>query len=115
VAFLECYFDESGSHSGSPVLCVAGYVFEQEQCRALDLGWKQVLDRYNLPFFHMTDCAHHQWPFDRLTRDDCIDTQKAMIGLINQHAILGVAMVVNEHDYDVMFGKNSPGGSPYVR
>jgi hypothetical protein len=113
VAFLECYFDESGSHGGSPVLCVAGYIFEKEQCKALDLGWKQVLERYRLPFFHMTSCAHHQYPFDHLSLDDCIEAQKAMIGLINQHALLGLAMVVNEHDYKVMFGESSPAGTPY--
>jgi Protein of unknown function (DUF3800) len=113
VAFLECYFDESGSHAGSPVLCVAGYVFEQEHCKALDLGWKQVLDRYHLPFFHMTSCAHKNWPFDHLSRDDCIDAQKAMIGLINEHALFGVAMAINERDYVAMFGEDSPGGSPY--
>jgi Protein of unknown function (DUF3800) len=113
VAFLECYFDESGSHAGSPVLCVAGYLFEREKRKMLDIGWKQVLDRYQLPFFHMTDCAHNQWPFDHLSRDDCIDAQKAMIGLINQDALLGVAMVVNESDYIAMFGENSVAGSPY--
>src|SRR5438105_4019181 len=28
----EAYFDESGSHDGSPVLCVAGYIFEKNAC-----------------------------------------------------------------------------------
>jgi hypothetical protein len=113
VAFLECYFDESGSHDGSPALCVAGYLFEKEHCKALDLGWKAVLDQYKLPFFHMTDCAHNQWPFDHLSRDECIEAEKAMIALINEHAELGVAIAVNEQDYWHLFGPNSPGGSPY--
>jgi hypothetical protein len=98
VAFLECYFDESGSHYGSPVLCLAGYLFEKDQCKALDLGWKAVLDRYRLPFFHMTSCAHNQRPFDHLTRDECVEAEKGAIGLINEHAMLGVAAAVNESD-----------------
>lgn len=113
VAFLECYFDESGSHEGSPVLCLAGYLFEKEQCKALDLGWKTVLDRYILPFFHMVSCAHGNHPFDHLNRDQRIQAQKDVIALINQHALLGLAAAVNENDYWRMFGQNSPGGTPY--
>lgn len=95
------------------MLCVAGYLFEKEQARELDLAWEAVLDRYDLPFFHMVSCAHNNHPFDHLTRDECIEAQKEVIALINQHALLGVAAAVNEDDYWLMFGKNSPGGSPY--
>jgi Protein of unknown function (DUF3800) len=114
VAFLECYFDESGSHDGSPILCVAGYVFEREHCKALDLGWKQILDQYQLPFFHMTDCAHNTRPFNHLSRDECIEAQKAAIRLINDHALLGVAVAVNERDYNSWFEGENPAGSPYA-
>lgn len=114
MAFLECYFDESGTHAGSQALCVAGYLFEREACKALDLGWKKILDDYRLPFFHMTDCAHNTPPFDHLSRDECIEAEKAAIALINEHALLGLAIVVNENDYKAMFGDNSPGGSPYA-
>lgn len=95
VAFLECYFDESGTDDGSPVLCVAGYLFDKEECKQLDLKLKEVLDRYRLPFFRMSACAHNQRPFKHLSRDECIEVEKAMIGLINQHAMLGVAIAVN--------------------
>jgi len=113
MAFMECYFDESGSHAGSLVLCVAGYVFEQERCKAFDLAWKQVLDRYRLPFFRMSACAHNQRPFSHLSRDECIEAEKAMIRLINEHALLGLAVAVNEHDYNVWFPQPNPAGSPY--
>jgi Protein of unknown function (DUF3800) len=113
VAFLECYFDESGSHHGSPALCVAGYIMEKEHCKALDVGWKRVLDQYRLPYFRMSSCAHRQKPFDHLLPEECIDAEKAMIALINEHALLGLAVAVNEQDYWHLFGPNSPGGSPY--
>jgi hypothetical protein len=103
VAFLECYFDESGSHDGSPVLTVAGYVFEQDRCRRLDLAWKQLLADYRLPFFHMVDCAHNVWPFDHLSRDECIEAEKAAIRLISEHALLGVAVAANEREYQSWF------------
>ena len=114
VAFLECYFDESGSHDGSPVLSLGGYLFEKEQCKALDLAWKQVLDQYGLPYFRMSACAHHTPPFDRISLQECIDAEKAMIALINKHALLGVGMAVNEDDYNYLFrGAPNPAGDAY--
>jgi hypothetical protein len=113
VAFLECYFDESGSHGGSPVLCLAGYIFEKEHCKALDLGWKQVLDQFRLPYFRMSACAHKQRPFDHLSRDETIEVEKAMIALVNEHALIGLAVAVNENDYAHFFGPNNPAGGPY--
>jgi len=103
VAFLECYFDESGTEDGSPVLCVAGYLFDKESCRQLDLQWKDVLDLYKIPFFRMSACAHNQKPFKHLSPVDCIEAEKAMIGLINQYALLGVAMALNENEYNDLF------------
>ena len=87
MASLECYFDESGTEAGSSVLCVAGYLFDKEECKQLDLKWKAVLDQYKLPFFRMSACAHTQKPFKHLSRDECIEAEKAMIGPINQYAL----------------------------
>jgi hypothetical protein len=114
VAFLECYFDESGTEDGSSVLCVAGYLFDKEECKKLDLGWKEVLDRFKLPFFRMSACAHNQKPFKHLSPDECIEAEKAMIGLINQHALLGVAIAVNEGDYNTWFEGVNPAGDAYT-
>ena len=103
MALLQAYFDESGSHDGSPVLCVAGYLFEKDQCGELDLGWKRTLDRYELPFFHMVDCAHGNPPFDKLSRDERIAVETELIGLIRSHALLGVGAAVVESEYEEIF------------
>jgi hypothetical protein len=113
MASLECYFDESGSHDRSPVLCVAGYMFESESRKRLDLAWKEVLDRYRLPVFRMTACAHNNYPFDGLSRDECIEVEKEVIKLINEHALLGLAIAVNEHDYNVLFTRPDVTGDAY--
>jgi Protein of unknown function (DUF3800) len=113
VTFLECYFDESGSHGGSTVLSVAGYVFEKAQCQALDLEWKTVLDRYSLPYFRMSSCAHRQPPFRHLSPQECIDVEKAMIRLINEYALMGFAVAINEADYNSWFEGGNPARSAY--
>ena len=79
VVMVEAYFDESGSHDGSPALCVAGYIYWPDECLKLDLGWKVVLEKYDLPYFHMVDCAHGAPPFDKLSKGARIECEKEII------------------------------------
>jgi Protein of unknown function (DUF3800) len=106
VAFLECYFDESGSHRNSPVLCVAGYLFEKEKCQQLDLEWCEVLHGFQLPYFRMSDCAHGTGPFQQLNMQERVQCEAAMIGLIGKCALLGLAVAVNEDDYNTWTDAN---------
>ena len=49
---LEAYFDESSTHRGSRIMCVAGYVFLPKSARSFDKAWRQVLQKNNLPFIN---------------------------------------------------------------
>jgi hypothetical protein len=111
VALFETYFDESDSHDGAPALCVAAYVFEKESCRALDLEWKAALDAFGLPYFHMVDCVHLNPPFDKLSRDQSIEVEKHMIGIIRERMTLGAAITVNEGDYNTWAARRQLGSA----
>jgi hypothetical protein len=100
VALLEGYFDESGSHSGSPVLCVAGYLFEKEKCQRLDLEWADVLYGYQLPYFRMVDCAHGVGPFAHLNMNERIQCETEMIRLIKKYMLHGFSVTIDEAQYD---------------
>jgi len=63
---MEAYFDESGTHAGSPFLCVAGYIFESDRCLQFDREWREMLADFRLPFFHRVACEHGDPPFDKL-------------------------------------------------
>ena len=94
VALFETYFDESGSHDGSEVLCVAGYIFQKEDCINLDWQWKEVLGQYQLPFFSMVDCAHGNDPFDKLTKPERIAVATRMIDLIKKYMRFGISVTI---------------------
>jgi Protein of unknown function (DUF3800) len=113
VALFEAYFDESGSHDGSPVLCVAGYLFDKEGCLELDSEWKAVLDEYSLPFFRMSDCAHRTGPFKSLSKQQCIDCETKLIHIIKRHMRYGVTTTVNEAEYDEWAPPELPFGHAY--
>jgi hypothetical protein len=91
---MEAYFDESGTHEGSYAVCVAGYLFEKEKRIKLDSLWKAMLDYYDLPYFHMIDCAHGTPPFRALNKNKRIEAAKQAIHLIKSHSAAGFAVGV---------------------
>jgi len=114
VALFEAYFDESGSHDGSPVLCLAGYLFDKEGCLELDSEWKVVLDEYSLPYFRMSACAQGNYPFDKLSKQQRIDCETKLIHIIKRHMRYGVTVTVNEADYLRWMAPEFPFGSAYT-
>lgn len=99
------YFDESGSHGGSPVLCVAGYVFKKSEAIKLGHEWRKVLRWKKLPYFHMVDCAHGNGPFANLTKDERIAVETRLIEIIKAHAIQGISITVDPAEYASFPGK----------
>jgi hypothetical protein len=95
----QAYFDESGSHDGSPILCVAGYIFRKNQAIKLGHEWRRVLRWKKLPYFHMVECAHGNGPFAKLTKDERIAVQTKLIEAIKRYAVQGVAITVDPVEY----------------
>src|SRR5437764_1233786 len=79
---IEAYFDESGTHHGSPIMCVAGYLIEADQCRRLQAEWDVILLKYNVPYFHMSACAHGAGVFADVPKQVRSDICRSLIELI---------------------------------
>jgi hypothetical protein len=95
----QAYFDESGSHDGSAILCVAGYIFRKSEAIKLGHEWRKVLRWKKLPYFHMVECAHGSGPFANLTMAERIVVQTKLIEAIKKYAIQGLAITVNPVEY----------------
>jgi hypothetical protein len=114
VQIVHAYFDESGSHTGSSVLCVAGYAFQKREARLLAKDWATVLRRYNLPFFHMVDCAHGNEHFAALSRQQRIKVATSLIELVKRRAAQGFAVSVDVAAYQELMPSWAPTSSPYA-
>jgi hypothetical protein len=110
---IESYFDESGSHDGSRVLCVAGYVFEKRQAKRFSRKWKKVLKRFGLPYFHMVDCAHGNGVFADLKPSERLAAEKAMIKLIHDNVLQGLAVTVDADELREVMPYHPSIGTPY--
>lgn len=102
VASIEAYFDESGTHDGSFVLCFAGFIIREDQARIMDAEWKEMLEESALPYFHMVDCANGTGVFKSLSTDSRIAAEKKAIAVmrsrIAQCFVVSVDPVVFERE-----------------
>lgn len=111
---LYAFFDESGSHSGSPLLCVAGYIFSKRNARLMSEEWKANLRRFGLSFFHMVDCAHGNKGFSDLNLEKRIAIQTKMIEIIKKRATHGFAVSVDIQAYNELMPSWGPTKTPYA-
>lgn len=109
MSFTTVYMDESGSHADSPVLCVAGYIFERDNAARFTTEWQSLLSEYGLPYFRMSACAHGTDPFSALSKEQRIAVQTAAIPLIKKYTECGFATSLNEVEYSEIIQPLSPG------
>jgi hypothetical protein len=107
----QAYFDESGSHGDSPILCVAGYIFRKSEALKLGREWRRVLRWKQLPYFRMVECAHGNGPFANLRKDERVTVQTKLIDAIKRHALQGVAITIDPAEY-ASFPKRMPLAKP---
>lgn len=91
MVLAEAYFDESESRSAG-VFGVAGYAFKKDAAVALSVEWMKVLRDYGLTHFHMVDCAHGAGEFRRLSKEQRIEAQTRLFGVLKEHMALGICV-----------------------
>ncbi len=85
MSLMEAYFDESGTHAGSAVVCLAGFILDSEAAEQMEIAWVEMLQVYGLPFFHMVDCAHGSGYFKKLSEQERVAAQTRAIELMRTY------------------------------
>ncbi|WP_027477317.1 DUF3800 domain-containing protein [Curvibacter gracilis] len=111
MVIAEAFFDESGTNDDAKNLCIGGYVFEGESSAAFEAEWKRMLQRFDLPYFHMREFRQDgKGVFKHLS----VDLRKASldeaIKIIEKHATCGFAFSVDKEHFG-----NVVAGSPWTR
>jgi hypothetical protein len=103
----EAYLDES--YESSELFAVAGYLFRCEQAHEAEVAWKQALDEFGLPYFHMVDCAHGVGLFKGMTQRRRSEIAARMIALTAKSEFGFVALVNPSR-----FSKVNTNADPYI-
>jgi len=91
---IEGYFDESGDLDEPPhIFCVSGYYLTSEAAMEMDAAWREVLGRFEIPYFHMVDCAHGSGVFSAVAKPERVKVVKELIGIIKKYTIEGFSAI----------------------
>ena len=102
MAFAEMYFDESEDKSHQ-LLCVAGYLFREENRALLEAQWGAVLARENLPYFRMVDCAHGTGVFDGISKEKRGEIEVELFDILKRYLEVGISIT-----FDLRFAHLCP-------
>jgi hypothetical protein len=99
----EAYFDESGTHGDSSLVCVAGYLFSIDGAINFTHSWEKEV-RPLLPVgaevFHAVDCVGHSRKFRTLTSSESERIFDAMVRIIKRTILIGLAVQIERATYD---------------
>lgn len=97
---VEGYFDESGDLEVSPgVFCVSGYFIKPDQAYEMDREWLAVLEKFQLGYFHMVDCAHGAEGFQHLNKNERIAVVTDLIAIIKKYTLEGFSIIAKADSY----------------
>ena len=76
------YSDESVNGN---FITVAGYLYTKKHVQKLKKEWDPILKKYDLPYFHMTDCAHGNGAFKSMRDEERVKIQTQLFKLLKKH------------------------------
>jgi hypothetical protein len=107
IVMLDVFIDESGTHQGSKVFILAGYLGTADEWASVEARFRRADKHAGVPF-HAVDCANggkdylkikmHKEKRNRIT--------KKMVKIVNDHDIFGVGCGVWLDDYESVYPRN---------
>jgi len=86
---LTAYIDESGTHDGSPVTVIAGYLSIPERWAAFEMEWAGFLEDLQTDHLHAIDLFHGKGSFKGVPLSRRLDIGDQATMIARKHAIVG--------------------------
>jgi Protein of unknown function (DUF3800) len=91
---LKAYFDETGTHKGAPLVCVAGYLFDNDAANKFEAlhaaRVKPLLPVSAQGIFHAAKCFGRHGEFDSLSPTESTNIFDAMIEVLRSTMMYGM-------------------------
>lgn len=97
------YFDESGTHTGSPALSVAGFLGRADDWGAFTFEWTDAMKNWDIPFFHMATFESRKREYANWTDQQRRERINHLLKLIDKYIIASAGVVLPLADYNAIF------------
>lgn len=107
------YFDESGTHKGSPAFSLGGFLGKADEWGAFQFEWEAALKDFGLPFFHMASFESRLKGYD-WSEDVRRERINRLLEIIHRHVLGSFGIVFPLAEYDAVFPEDEIPPGPNV-
>jgi hypothetical protein len=97
LAMIASYFDESGTHGGSPSTAFAGYVAPASEWERFEANWRAFLAKApRIPYYHAAECLSGEGKvFGAIPRAERERKHREAVAVICESTILAIGTAVD--------------------
>jgi hypothetical protein len=96
---MRAFLDESGTHAGSRVIAVAGYVISSEALPLLEEQWLAILEKHSIDELHMREFVPPHGKYSGWSEKEKRAVLEPLIGLIHSYSLVGVGAAVEMTEF----------------
>jgi len=104
--------DEAGTHEGSPLTAMGGYVARLGQWKHFDREWLRMLQRHSLTHVHLIDVLYGRNQFSGWTQDRALKLWLEAEKITSKYTLFGFATFVRDKDYRDLYAADWPNKIP---
>jgi hypothetical protein len=97
---LVAYLDEAGTHAGSGLTVMAGWVADLERWSRFDAAWGGLLTRNRITHVHGTDLMGGKGPFKGWPRDRRAAFSAEVAEICTKGTLFGIVVLLDNAEYD---------------
>jgi hypothetical protein len=97
--FIRAFLDESGTHAGSQVTTIAGYLISSEVLPLLEDSWLAVLKKHGMVELHMKEFVPPHGKLSHWSEKQKRAVLEPLIDLIHEHSLVGIGAAVEMTEF----------------
>jgi hypothetical protein len=106
---LTAYYDESGTHDGSPATVLAGFVGDTNQMVDLEIEWSKVLRKHDLTHVRAKHLFHRQKQFKGWSNDRTNELWADLLYVLQERKEIHASKsVLRNEDYRLFYVSDGP-------
>jgi hypothetical protein len=97
---FSAYYDESGTHVGSPITVLGGFVGSMDDWAKFDCEWRKILTKYDLRYIRAKQLFHRQGPYRGWTEKKIDHLWTDILYVLQERKELQISKIIlRDEDY----------------